>query len=86
MKTTDKYISTISVEQRICRNEKATKYYEEHKEDMRLKSSLNAYKRKWGEDCINEYINKYGITQECIDIIKLNTVKTLPSLKKPCDI
>ncbi len=86
MKTTDKYISTISVEQRISRNEKATKYYEANREYMRLVSSLNAYKRKWGQESINDYISQYGITQECIDIIKLNTVKTLPSLKKPCNI
>ena len=86
MKTTDKYISTISVEARTKRNEKSSIYYEEHKEEMQIKSCLNAYKRKWGEDCVDDYIKEHGNTRHCIDIIKQNTHRPLPTLKKASDI
>lgn len=82
MKTTDNFISTISGEARQKRNETATKYYRVNIETQKIKSKLNYYKKKWGEDCVNDYIKEYGITDECINIIKQNTYKPLPILRK----
>ena len=81
MKTTDIFISTITGEARMKRNENATKYYQEHIADSKIKSLLNYYKRKYGEECIEQYIGKYGKTDDCINAIKNNTKKTLPKLE-----
>jgi len=82
MKTTDNFISTISGEEREKRNKIATKYYKDNIETQKIKSKLNYYKKKLGEDGVNEYIKEYGITNECVNIIKQNTYKPLPVLKK----
>jgi len=81
MKTTDNFISRITEEARMKRNENATKYYQEHNADSKVKSLLNYYKRKYGEECIEEYIEKYGKTSDCINAIKQNTKKSLPKLE-----
>lgn len=82
MKLTNTFISKISDESRIKRNENATKYYKNNIEIQRIKSKLNYYKKKWGEECVSEYITEYGYTNECINIIKQNTYKPLPILQK----
>lgn len=81
MKTTADFISTISEEVRVKRNENATKYYQEHSADSKVKSLLNYYKRKYGKECIEQYIEKYGDTRECIKMIKHNTQKSLLKLE-----
>lgn len=77
MKTTDIFISTISEEARQKRNENAIKYYQENNANSKIKSLLNYYKRKWGEECIEQFIEKYGLTNDCINAIKQNTKKSL---------
>ena len=81
MKTTADFISTISEEARVKRNDNASIYYQEHQESSKIKALMNYYKRKYGEECIEQYIEIFGDTRECIKMIKHNTQKSLPKLE-----
>ena len=80
MKTTNNYISTIKEETRQKRNARSLEFYQENKSLSKIKSLLNYYKRKYGFELVQQYIDQYGYTDICINAIKKNTKKTLPKL------
>ena len=77
MKTTDKHISKISDKAREIHNQKCTDLYYSNTEYYKMVARINYYKKIFGKDVIEKFVNKYGMTDECISAIKTQKKKVV---------
>jgi hypothetical protein len=76
MKTTNNYNKYLHPDLIEIRRLNCKKYNNENREKLKTKNQYNYYKIKYGENIVNEFIEKYGNDAK----LELKKLKKLPNI------